>query len=63
MKESFLQEDMEFFKWGKDKVLGLDDNPKQQWLQSIEKSRIRKSVKENAPIIGTRNALRNWLQK
>ena len=53
---------MKFLKWGKDKVLKLDDNPKQQWLQSIEKSRIRKTVKENAPIRRASNALRNWLQ-
>ena len=62
IKESFLQEDMKFFKWGKDKVLELDDNSKQQWLRSIEQARIRKTVKENAPVRRASNALRNWLQ-
>ena len=62
IRESFLQEDMKFLKWGKEKVLKLDDNPKQQWLRSIEQSRIRKRVKENAPIRRASNALSNWLQ-
>ena len=62
IRESFLQEDMKFLKWGKEKDLKLDDNPKQQWLRSIEQSRIRKIVKENAPIRRASNALRNWLQ-
>ena len=31
IRESFLQEDMKFFKWGRNKVLELDDNPNQQW--------------------------------
>ena len=63
IRESFLQQDMKFFKWGKNKVLELDDNPKQQWLKSIEQARVRKTVKENAPTRGASNALRNWLQK
>ena len=62
IRESFLQEDMKFFKWGRNKVIELDDNPKQQWLKSIEKARTRKTVKENAPVRGASNALRNWLQ-
>ena len=62
IRESFLQEDMKFFKWGRNKVIELDDNPKQQWLKSIEQARVRKIVKENAPVRGASNALRNWLQ-
>ena len=63
IRDSFLQEDMKFFKWGRNKVIELDDNPKQQWLKSIEKARTRKTVKENAPVRGASNGLRNWLQK
>ena len=63
IKESFFQEDGNFFKWVKYKVLKLDDNPKQQWLRSIEQARIRKTVKENAHIRRASNALRNWLQE
>ena len=63
MKEIFLQEDMKFIKWGKEMVLKMDDNPKQQWLRSIEQARIRKRVKESAHKKRARNALRNWLQK
>ena len=43
-------------------VIRLDDNPKQQWLRSIEQARIRKTVKENTSIRRAINALRNWLQ-
>ena len=62
LERDFSKKTWSFYKWGKEKVLKLDDNPKQQLLRSIEQSRIRKRVKENAPIRRARNALRNWLQ-
>ena len=59
IRESFLQENMNFFKWGRNKVLELDDNPKQQWLKSIKQARIRKNFKENDPVRRAINKLRN----
>ena len=48
MEESFLQEDMKFFRWGKEKVLKMDDNPKKQWLGSIKRAK-RGKGSEKAP--------------
>ena len=61
IRDNFLPEDLRFFRNGKKRVLQLDDNPKLQWIKSVDTARLKKGEKSKQRSRKRDNDLMSWM--
>ena len=63
IQNNCLPEDLRFFRNGRKRVLQLDDNPKEQWIKSVKRARLKIGEKSNQRSRKRDNDLMSYMNK